>query len=101
MDTPTMVHRHHQAESQLQGVPHVLAHIPGKEKADDGKWVDLSVGIGGSKNAGQGVEAGQKHKAEEKIYEYAKPDYPEQEFRLQASLQAFAHFSSASSPECS
>ena len=63
------VHRHHQAQRQLEGIPHVLGHVARKEKADDSQRVGDTVGVFHGKDLRQRVQARQQHEAKKQIHE--------------------------------
>ena len=65
-----------QADGQLQGVPHVAAHVAGEEEPDDSPGVRLTGGVLGGEDAGQRVQTRHQHKAEEKIGEQHDADDP-------------------------
>ena len=85
------VYRDDQADGQLQGVPHILAHVAGKEELDHRPGLPFPGGVGGVEDACQRIQAGQQHKAKEQIREQSQAHHPEHKFRRQAPVQAFAH----------
>ena len=67
------VHRDHQTHGQLQGIEDVAAHVPREEEPDHRPGVPAAVGVHRGKDAGQGVEAGHHHEADEEVYVQQEP----------------------------
>ena len=82
---------HDQAQCQSQGIPDIFPHVSGEEEADNGKGVPFSGRGPGVENAGQGVQAGHQHEAEEQVGEKRDADYLDDPFGLDFSLVLCVH----------
>ena len=90
------VDRDDQTDGQLQGVPHIPAHVARKEEADDGQGVPLSCGVGHIEDTGQGVQAGQQHKAEEEVGKGCDADHLYHKGRVKAAaVHGSVHYSTS------
>ena len=76
------VHRDHQAQRQLQGVPHEAGHVACEEEADHREGVDVAAGVPGGEDLCQGVQAGQQHEPEEQVHEERRTEGLGQHLRL-------------------
>ena len=92
------IHRHNEAQGQFQGVPYKLGHGPRQKEPENRQRIRIPGGVALPEDAGEGVQAGQEHEAEEEIGEEQSPHKAQGALRREVSRCGTAFHDAPSSP---